>query len=677
MGNSEGVGAVDLRTEGHRTPDQELIVGLEPSGDGPAALSDRVTPDGTTTVDVNEVLHAAVVEPPASMSPSAAIDRIASEEGVRYVERNHRVTLDSRGAIRDPERDRNTTERATAAPPDDPLFGSQVAPSVVEAPEAWEQTTGDGDVTIAVIDSGVKYDHEDLAANMDESVDNHGTNLRGDDEDPYPRKFGEGGSSDRSYTESHGTSVAGIAGAVTNNGSGVAGLSDCSLLAVRVFDQDEDRTWASTVSDGIVWAVDHGADVVNLSLGSSNESSLYTDAIRYARAHGTVTVGAAGNDSLRLEEYGPGSQSTFAVSATEPDDEFTDFSNWGPYVDLAAPGTGSSTETTYPASGGEPADEYRRFAGTSMSTPVVSGVAGLALSAASNPWGPLRVYEHLTATAKDVGLDEERQGAGRIDAAAAVDDLPDEESFFELEPSFDNAVDTDDLTVTAYEGQQLPIETTVKNLGDAPGTRDIELFVGDTRRDAVEDLSLAPGEQVTVTLVVDAGLDDRDTELRIRSGSDRELPRLLWVSEFDPELQFQAQTTRSDRITVDYAYPDSALTPFVVRLYAGGEPIGTSEVSGLALENAVIDLDQRLLEETTVRARLHLADGDGTVNPNPIAPDGDPIEATATVTPYVAPYTTDDGRVETQGLRNALEDWRAGELPGAGLADVIDVWGAR
>jgi len=431
-----GESDVDKPTDGGTGSVDEIIIGLPDGIDDHADAATRHVPPGSEIIDTNETLGFAVARLPKESNTPAQIARIDDRDDVRYAEANGTMTADG------PPFPAESLELATAVTPDDTYYDGQNAPTQVNAPAAWDTTLGSSDVTIAVLDTGTKYDHEDLAANMDDSTysapdgadqsydpSNHGWDFINKDNDPYPDSFD-------SPVESHGTSVSGIAGAVTDNGTGVAGISNCSLLSVRVLNEDGSGT-LSLIANGIEWAASNGADIINMSLGkdlsSDFPSETIGDALTYAKNNGALCIAAAGNNDEETSTYSPAGQDPcMAVSALNTNEERASTnqwgSNWGDYVDLAAPGThhdvDSDQQSTYPADpeNGGKADEYWKFNGTSMAAPVVAGVAGLVLSV-DDSLSIDQLESTLKDTAKDVGLDPKKQGAGQVDAGAAVDSV--------------------------------------------------------------------------------------------------------------------------------------------------------------------------------------------------------------------------------------------------------------
>ena len=211
----------------------------------------------------------------------------------------------------------------------------------------------------------------------------------------------------------HGTHVAGIAAAATNNGIGIAGISwGARVMPVKVLDQ-YGNGWYSDIADGIVYAADNGAKIINLSLGGAAASQTLCQAAAYAQQKGALLVAAAGNAGAAVL-YPAACDGVLAVAATDRSDQRASFSNYGPEVDLAAPGV--DIYSTWPW-----LDGYFTKSGTSMAAPHVSGVAALVWSRWPE-WTNMAVSRRITETAVDVdaaGWDP-YTGWGRLDAAAAL-----------------------------------------------------------------------------------------------------------------------------------------------------------------------------------------------------------------------------------------------------------------
>ena len=356
----------------------ELLVGVAPSTNA-RRTAQRALPSEARIVGENDTLGYVRAELPerASASATASVaNTVASRRGVEYAEPN---------AVYE-----------TLTVPNDPRFGDQYVPEMVNAPAAWNTTFGDGEVTVAVVDQGFKDDHPDLEANV---ADGHGRDFADGDDDPSPDSLAD---------EHHGTHVAGIVAAGTDNGTGIAGISNATLLGVRALDESGSG-YTADIADGIQWAADNGADIINLSLGGGGFTETLQKAVSYAHEKGVLLVAAAGNDGGSVN-YPAAYDECMAVSALDPDGALASYSSRGPEIDLAAPGTNVLSTWTD--------DGYSSLSGTSMAAPVVSGIAALVLSEQDLPNTELR--ERLKATAMVTGLSDAEQGAGRADAKTAL-----------------------------------------------------------------------------------------------------------------------------------------------------------------------------------------------------------------------------------------------------------------
>jgi thermitase len=275
--------------------------------------------------------------------------------------------------------------------PNDPKLANQWGLASTRFGGAWNDANGDG-AKVAIVDSGVYSEHPDIGRIVAQRDFVEGDAVADDD-------FG------------HGTHVTGIAGALTDNGKGVAGgCFGCGLIIGKVMGLGGFTT-DSRIVEGINWSVNQGADVVNLSLGGPADSSVLRRAVNRAHGEGAVVVAAAGNDGADGPRYPAAYSKVIAVGAISVDDRLAPFSGRGRWVDLAAPGTDIISTSE---SGG-----YDTQSGTSMAAPFVSGLAGL-LASQGMAAGSIR--QDMQATAEDLGPagQDPRYGHGRIDAANAV-----------------------------------------------------------------------------------------------------------------------------------------------------------------------------------------------------------------------------------------------------------------
>jgi len=279
--------------------------------------------------------------------------------------------------------------------PDDPEFVNQWGMVKIQSPQAWDVTTGSSSINIAILDTGVDLDHPDLVSKIINSVD-----------------FSNSGTADDVY--GHGTHVAGIAAAMTNNGIGVTGLSyRCAIMNVKVLDNNGMGAYSWIIS-GIIWAADNGARIINLSLGAAYASSGLEDAVSYAWSKGAVIVAAAGNNGDTTPMYPAYYTNCIAVAATDANDATASWSNYGDWVDVAAPGV--SIYSTLKD------NSYGYLSGTSMASPHVAGLAALLFTMVgdSNGDGFLNdeVRARVETTCDDIGVSG--IGSGRINAYRAV-----------------------------------------------------------------------------------------------------------------------------------------------------------------------------------------------------------------------------------------------------------------
>jgi subtilisin family serine protease len=261
--------------------------------------------------------------------------------------------------------------------------------------QAWQATRGCQTVHVAVADSGIDGTHPDLVGRLVPGIDL--VEGDGDTNDP----------------NGHGTHVAGIIGATSDDGLGISGVAPgAMLMAVRVMDAQGEGTVAQ-VSERIIKAADMGVDVINLSIGSREGAQAKQAAIDHALAKGAVVVAAMGNSGSLQAFYPAANRGVNAVAATRQGDVLADYTNYGVWMTLVAPGTGILSTL--------PRGRWWPMSGTSMAAPHVSGVAALLRSLRPGLAAP-RVAALLRAGADDLGPPgpDERHGAGQLNAAATL-----------------------------------------------------------------------------------------------------------------------------------------------------------------------------------------------------------------------------------------------------------------
>ncbi len=327
----------------------ELVVGLARTKE--AELAKQALKFVGSVYDYNPAIESYVLKLPPFMKMEDAALFLQSLPGVRYVEPNYIVYA--------------------IATPNDPGYNQQYGLQRIQANLAWDIWQPQRTVYIAIIDTGVDYNHPDLVNKFRRHSNgaiygwntlNNTTNANDDN--------------------GHGTHCAGIAAAEINNGIGIAGVAAWNpavpnsrafvqIMPVKVLSSSGSGSWSS-VANGITWAADNGAHILSLSLGGSSGSQQLADAVNYAWNRGCLIVAAAGNSGSSAMFYPAAYPNCIAVAATDSADRLASFSQYGSWVDIAAPGVG--IYSTWP--GGS----YRTLNGTSMACPHVSGAAALVWS---------------------------------------------------------------------------------------------------------------------------------------------------------------------------------------------------------------------------------------------------------------------------------------------------------
>lgn len=337
--------------------------------------------------------------------------------------------------------------------PGDPLYPDQWMFPVMQAPAAWDVTHGNPSVVVAIVDNGTDWGHPDIDYNIwsnpgeiaGNGVDDDGNgftddargwDFQDDDNNPEPELApGE------SYVDYHGTHTAGLVGALMNNGRGVVGIApSCKVMPVRT------GTGGNIYYgiEGILYASHNGADVISLSWGGPGSYSLEQDIITDAMLQGSMIVAAAGNEGSSDPHYPAAYDGVMAVASTDPDDGISSFSNYGTWISVSAPG--QVMLSLFP-------DGYGLAYGTSMSTPLVAGIAALVKSVHSS-WTPEQIYAQILYTADDVTAQNPLymglMGSGRVNAYRAVaESAPGLQvadlAFSELSGNFDGKLDPGEM----------------------------------------------------------------------------------------------------------------------------------------------------------------------------------------------------------------------------------------
>lgn len=442
-----------------------------------------------------------------------------------------------------------------AAQPNDELFTLQWHYAAIDLPAAWDITIGDPSLVAAIIDTGIILDHPDLAGRIigpgadlidDPDVANDGDGRDDDGDDPGDQSCGG------DCHSFHGSHVAGTIGAETDDGDMIAGTTwDGALLPVRVLGAGGGSL--SDIADGIEWAVGHDvdgvsrnptpADVINMSLGGFGESEAMNDAVASAVAEGAIVIVAAGNDDTDASELTPANTpdaitvaSHGNTGARRETPKKASYSNFGPRVDVAAPGgeqADDEDEDGQPDGVLSTVDDFVTFyQGTSMAAPHVAGIAML-LKSVDPALTQEDVRQLLVASANPALECPEGCGAGRVSAAAAL---------FALEGSLDGPRVIASPSFLRVGRGQRATPVVWKNIGSA-GT-DVTISVGGPDRDrcsvSVSGGAISARGQLaaTVDLTRDEAAEDRgECTVTATSPEGSAEARVVWTPDEIAALQ--------------------------------------------------------------------------------------------------------------------------------------------
>jgi subtilisin family serine protease len=358
----------------------------------------RAGTDNATKIALRSTVHGKLFSTIADLDVRVwKVPAGAEAAAVQRLERSTHVVL--------AERDNSRDEAAVV--PNDPYlptgsgsyYGGEWGVFRTKTPDVWNANGyGASGVVVAVVDSGVAGGHPDLQGQL------------------VPGRNVLDGSTNTDDTDGHGTEVAGVIAAATDNSTGIAGFcGGCRVMPVKV--TASGSAYDSNLASGVTWAADHAARVINLSFAGSGSSTTLGNAVAYARSKGVVVVAAAGNSGCDCVTYPSNYPGVVAVGASSnlTGDVLQGYSNYGSWVDVSAPSGNLTTTLTDPATGARWG--YTPVGGTSLAAPVVAGIAGLLFSA--RPAAPGTAVEQALVTGADPVSGTHTVASGRIDAADA------------------------------------------------------------------------------------------------------------------------------------------------------------------------------------------------------------------------------------------------------------------
>jgi subtilisin family serine protease len=481
--------------------------------------------------------------------------------------------------------------------PNDPKYPEQWSLPLINLPQTWAIEKGNRDVVIAIIDSGIDYRHDDLASKIwvnpneiaDNGLDDDGNgyidDMHGWDFTDAPNLQAEGdfieGDNEPIDESGHGTHVAGIAGAMPNNGIGIAGVAwNCPLMAVRAGlslgggsrMQDDDSAAA------IVYAADNGASIINMSWGSSQHSFVIQDAIDYAYARGAVLIGAAGNSQEAESIFPAGYRKVISVASTTQHKQRYYKSNFGASVDIGAPGNAIlSTQID---------NDYRILTGTSMAAPHVAGIAALMRS--KRPTLTHEEVRQILINTTDVVLEKDSEepdptlaGAGTLNAERALLASSALQARIQL-PQTNSGGSTSITFIGSAGGYKFKswqlfygssaVPTTYVPFTDPVSTQKV------AEQLVVWDITDVPEDIYTVRLVV-TGRDGSQTHDQVVLTVDRTPPKIISVTA--------TETLYGDKTATIFTWATDDVTrnTFYYRRSGQITPFASIEESGLAKEH--------------------------------------------------------------------------------------------
>lgn len=420
----------------------------------------------------------------------------------------------------------------------DPSFSQQWSIPKMKVDAAWDTTKGDPSVVIAVIDTGVDVDHPDLMSNIVSGYNTINDTTNADDDN------------------NHGTHVAGISAGIVDNNAGISGIAGKSKIMPIKAMGSNGTGQLSDVVEGIYWAADHGAKIINMSLGFTAPSAPQSlqDAVDYAYNKGVVVIAAAGNDNTGTPRYPAALNHVIAVAATDSSDKKASFSNYGSHIDVAAPGVNIYSTIRD--------GQYGMMNGTSMAAPNVTGVVALIL--ANNPsLTPAQVEMLLASTSTDLGALKKDSifGYGLVNAFAALNGKVATEA-----PAANN------ITVTNKGNANDIVSVSGVKAGDA-----VKVYARATGGEPLGTGTVATGETSTTISIPQLGKVKGSVYVSVTSGAFDESVRVAKAYDAEPVSPAidasKVTVTNNPDGTADTVEVSGVLENDIVKVYATASSI--------------------------------------------------------------------------------------------------------
>lgn len=583
------------------------------------------------------------------------------------------------------------TSSGSSGQPYDDLWGLKR----IQAPNAWDATTGSSSVTIAVLDTGLDFTHRDLQENIWENNGETGTDALG--RDKKTNKVDDDGNgylddwrgwdfynddNDPTDDNGHGTHVAGTIGARGNNAADIAGIMwNVKIMPLKFFPNVGAGTIEGAAA-GLRYAADKGAKVINNSWGGRGTSLLIHDAVEYASSKGSLLIAAAGNKNCDLSRndcwYSPAIEDkVLAVSATTPHDTRAIFSNYGNKIELAAPG-GDWNELINQSilslrsrgtNRGLLLNEQLTFlSGTSMAAPHVSGVAGLVF-ALHPDWTHDQVRSHLQRTADDLGAPgrDPNFGYGLVNAARATG----REALalnLATPPTYDR--------ISRYPNQKIDVTGTVS--GPPMRRYIIEAAQGGSPKEwtKIHDSTTPANNTTLLQWTPDAKPADAvfNIRLTVNPGAPEQIQLFRQFELYRPSAIFinnGDEATESRNVTLTL-WPNLSSSNQQMRLRNTGEPWGAWQAyaetkpwtlpTGNGLKTVEAEFKYSGSNQTISHQDQILLDTSGTINRPPKVDAGPNVDVTLSKNAPLDGTVTDDGRPNPPGAVTTA--WRKMSGPG-------------